>query len=76
MSQEPGRGLPASRPTLAPSGTRLIASTPQAMPTSMAPAAIEAGDQVRGLLRRAALGVEGEAAGLVGQPGVQPGASG
>src|SRR6185437_6945243 len=36
----------------------------------------EAGDQMHGLLRRAALGVEGEAADLVGQPRVQPGGPG
>ena len=40
MSQPAGRGVPAWVPTFAPSGTRLIASTPQAMPASMAPAAI------------------------------------
>ena len=34
------RGLPGPLSTFAPSGTRLMASTPQAMPTSMAPAAI------------------------------------
>ncbi len=40
MSQEDGRGVPQSVPRLAPSGTRLIASTPQATPASMASAAM------------------------------------
>ena len=40
MSQEDGRGVPHSVPLLAPSGTRLIASTPQPIPTSMASAAM------------------------------------
>ena len=40
MSQVAGRGVPASIPTLVPSGTRLIASTPQAMPALMASAAM------------------------------------
>ncbi len=40
MSQDAGRGVPTSVPRLAPSGTRLIASTPQASPAVMAPAAI------------------------------------
>jgi len=39
-SQESGRGLPKPSPMFAPSDTRLIASTPHAMPTSMAPVAI------------------------------------
>ncbi len=40
ISQEAGFGVPTPVPTLAPSGTRLMASTPQATPTSMAPAAM------------------------------------
>ncbi len=40
MSHEAGLGEPDSVPTFARSGTRLIASTPQAMPASMAPAAM------------------------------------
>ena len=40
MSHDAGRRGPASVPTLAPSGTWLICSTPQATPMSMAPVAI------------------------------------
>ena len=61
--------------TLAPSGIRDIDSTPQAMPTSMVPAATRSCDQVRGLLARAALGVDRGGAGALGEPGVQPGAA-
>ena len=35
-----GRDVPGPLRTFAPSGTRLIASTPQPMPTSMAPASM------------------------------------
>ena len=48
-----------------PSGTRLIASTPQAIPTPIASGRDQPGHQVRGLLRRTALGVERQAAGLL-----------
>src|SRR6266700_2661213 len=40
MSQEGGRGVPASALAAVPSGTRLIASTPHAIPTPIASAAI------------------------------------
>ncbi len=40
MSQDPGRGVPASALAAVPSGTRLIASTPHAIPTPIASAAI------------------------------------
>jgi hypothetical protein len=40
MSQESGLGVPTPVPAFAPSGTRLIASTPQAMPVSIASAAM------------------------------------
>jgi hypothetical protein len=40
IAQESGRGEPMPVPMLAPSPTRLMASTPQPMPTSIAPAAI------------------------------------
>jgi len=40
MSHESGRGEPKSVPTAARSGTRLIASTPQAIPTPIASAAM------------------------------------
>ncbi len=40
MSQDSARILERSGPALAPRPTRLIASMPQAMPMSMAPAAI------------------------------------
>ncbi|SHT92088.1 Uncharacterised protein [Mycobacteroides abscessus subsp. abscessus] len=36
ISQESGRGMPVP-PTLAPRGTRLMDSIPQAMPVSIAP---------------------------------------
>jgi hypothetical protein len=64
MSHDAGRGVPTPVPRLAPSGTRLSASRDQA------------GHHVHGLLGRAALRVQGQAAGLVGQPGVQPGGPG
>ena len=40
MSHESGRGEPASARAAVPSGTRLIASTPQAIPTPIASAAM------------------------------------
>ena len=40
MSHEAGRGEPASARAAVPSGTRLIASTPQAIPTPIASAAM------------------------------------
>ena len=46
MSQSSGRGSPRPAGTLPPSGMRDIASTPQAMPTSMVPAAIMSCDEV------------------------------
>ena len=58
---------------LAPRPTRLIASTPQAMPTSMAPAAIRAGDQVVGLLAEPHWQSTVVAPTLSRQAGVEPG---
>ena len=72
MSHEAGRGEPASARAAVPSGTRLIASTPHAIPTPIASAAISPADQVRRLLRRTALGVQRLAARRIRQPGVQP----
>ena len=40
MSHEAGRGEPASARAAVPSGTRLIASTPHAIPTPIASAAM------------------------------------
>ena len=56
-----GWRLPRSEPSamLEPIGTWLMTSTPQATATSTTPRADEAGGQVGGLLRRAALGVDG-----------------
>ena len=71
-SQSSGPGL-ARGSTLLPSGARLIASTPQAMPTSITPDRDEAGDQVHGLLRGSALRVDRGHARPVRQARVQPG---
>ena len=54
---------------------RDIASTPQAMPTSMVPAAIMSCDEVGALLAGAALRVDRGAAGVLREAGVQPGAA-
>ncbi len=70
-----GRGSPAPGGTLAPSGIRLIDSTPQAIPDLDRPGLDHVVDQVGGLLSRTALRVHGRRAGGLGEPGVQPGAS-
>ena len=75
----PRRGPRAPLPpgtALAPSGIRLIDSTPQAMPTSMAPAAIRPAIRCAACCAAAALGVDGRGAGVLRQPGVQPGRPG
>ena len=72
MSHDSGRSTERSGPALAPSPIALIASMPQAMPTSMAPAAIEPGDQVVGLLPAAALAVHGGGADVFRQTRDQP----
>ena len=55
--------------TFAPSGTWLICSTPHAIVMSAPPAAMRPGGEVVGLLRRAALGVDRGARGLVRRGG-------
>ena len=55
-----------------PSGTRLIASTPHAMPTSMPSGGDDPGDHVVRLLRGSALGVDGRRRRFVREPGEQP----
>ena len=67
---------PRPVPTLAPSGTRLIASTPQAMPTSMAPAAISPAMRCAACCAEPHWASRVRQPGLVGQPGVQPGGPG
>ena len=57
---------------LDPIGTRLMTSTPQAMATSTTPDADQAGGQVGGLLRRAALGVDGGGGGAEREAGAEP----
>ena len=61
--------------TLPPSGTRDIDSMPQAMPALIASAAIMACHEMGGLLGRGALGVDHGRRGVVGQPGMHPGAA-
>ena len=72
MVHDSGRGSPAPGGTLAPSGMRLIDSTPQAMPTLMVPGLDHVVDQVRGLLAGTALGVDRGRAGGLGESCVQP----
>ena len=75
MSQGKSAGFEVPGPliTFAPSPTRLMASMPQAMPTSMAPVSIRPGDQVIGLLRRAALAVDRGRRHLERETGGEPG---
>ena len=75
IAQSSGRGSPSPGGTLPPSGIRDIASTPQATPTSMLPAATMSCDEVGRLLAGAALGVDDGAAGVLGESLVEPGAA-
>ena len=75
--------VPAIRPRLAgvgadvrPSGTRLIASTPQAMPASIAPAAMSPATRCAACWAEPHWASSVSAARRVGQPGVQPGRAG
>ena len=76
MLHESGRGTPASTPMLARSGTRLIASTPQATADLDGVGRDEPGDQVGGLLGRPALASSVRQPVPVRQAGVQPGGAG
>ena len=67
-----GFGRPKSLRTAAPSGTRLIDSMPHASATSTTPDADHRGREVRRLLRRAALAVDGRRRDLEREPGAQP----
>ena len=64
-------GRPKSPRTAAPSGTRLIDSTPQPSATSTTPRLHQRGREVGGLLRRAALAVDGGARDLERQAGAR-----
>ena len=61
--------------TLAPSGMRDIDSTPQAMPTSMVPAATMSCTRCADCWPEPHCASIGGGAGVLGQPGVQPGAA-
>lgn len=76
MSQDSARILDRSGPALAPRPGQLIASMPQAMPTSMAPVAISPAIRWLACWALPHLAVDGGGTDLLGQSGRQPGRPG